>query len=275
MKNKTKENAKIGKIVSMTLVFLTLLIFTTTAHASVNTHIEEDDDTVRLIVENTGDNPAYVLNSLSVSDEKGNDIYTSQERSSAEVLRINPGKKYTFEWDTQDVPEGNYKEKIYQGDNSKNLKSISIDCKIKPKPGKLIFYTDEKFYKFGKSVDVIIKNNARGTIYVNVNNWKIINLETQKVVKTLSDDCTFGYGGCADSFKPFKFMQKLKQTWDQKDNNGKQVASGSYMVTAEYSNRDPTSGRRDIQTISTKKFFIRPQGKEKDEKDHRDDNRED
>jgi len=257
MKNKIKL-AIIGEMASMLLILLILMSFSTTAYARVDTHIEESEDVMRLVVENTGDRPTYVLNSLIVSDSKGNIIYTSQEGSSAEVLRIYPGKKYIFEWNTEDVPEGNYKEKIYQGDNAKTLRSISIDCFIKPKPRKPIFYTKEMFYKYGEKVTITFKNNDLRTIFVNVNNWEIINLDNREVVKNLSSECSYGYGGCMDLFEPLRFMQTVTQTWNQKDNSGKQVAPGKYMITAEYSYRDPASGIQDIRTISTKKFFIRP-----------------
>lgn len=265
MKNKIKLSAKIGEIVSMMLllILLTLMMFSTTAYAKVDVHIEQNEDVVQFIVENTGHTPAYVLNSLTVSDKNGHVIYTSQERSSAEVLRIYPGKKYIFEWDTADVPEGNYKGKIYQGDNVKKLKSISIDCIVKPKPKEPIFFTDERFYKYGENVSVIFKNNNLRTVYVNVNNWRITNLDTRMVVRNLSIECSFGYGGCFDLFEPLKFRENVTQTWDQKDNSGRQVAFGKYMVTAEYSYRDPASGMQDIKNISTKTFFIRPPEKHK------------
>ncbi len=255
MKNRIRLNAKIWKIVPVAL--LTIMLFSTIAFAEVDVQINQQDDSVKLVVTNVGKSPTYILNALTLLNEKGNPIYTSQELSSAEVLKINPGISYAFEWDTEGAPEGRYIGKIYQGDNKGSLRAKSINFQIGKRPGKPILYTDKKIYKPGKKIDVTFKNMGLGTIYVNVNNWEIINLDTGKVVFTLSQDCTFGYRGCADSFEPLRFMKDIEQTWDQKDTKGNQVAPGSYIVTAEYSNTDPSSGRFDIKTVSTKKFFIR------------------
>lgn len=256
MRNRIRLNVKILKIVPVAL--LTIILFSTIAFAKVDVQINQQDDSVIFVVKNVGKSPTYVLNALTVLDEEGNTIYTSQELSSNEVLRINPGVSYTFEWNADDVSEGTFTGKIYQGDEKRTLRATLTKFAIKPIPGRPRFYTDKKSYRYGENVDVRFRNMGPGTIYVNVNNWKITNLDTEKVVNTLSKDCTFGYGGCADSFEPLRFLKQIEQTWDQKDSSGNQVAPGSYMVTAEYSNNDPSFGRPDIKTLSTKKFFIRP-----------------
>ena len=194
--------------------------------------------------------------------KKEKDVYTSQEQSSAELLKIGPGVSYTFEWNIDDVPEGKYIQKIYQGDDKRNLKAISFDFLRGKRQDKPILYTGNKFYKYGENVDITFMNMGTYTIYVNVNNWEIKNLDTGKVVIRISQDCTFGYGygygGCGDSFEPLRFLKTIERTWDQKDSNGKQVVPGKYDVTAEYSNKDPSSEKIRIEKISTKKFYIRP-----------------
>lgn len=256
MGNRIRLNANIWKIVPVAL--LTIMLFSTIAFAKVDVQINQQDDSVRFVVKNVGESPAYILNALTVLNEKGNTIYTSQELSSNEVLRINPGISYTFEWNTGDVPEGTFTGKIYQGDDKRTLRAALTKFEIKPIPGRPRFYTDKISYRHGENVDVIFRNMGLGTIYVNVNNWKITNLDTGEVVNILSKDCTFGYGDCADSFEPLRFLKQIEQAWDQKDSSGNQVVPGSYMVTAEYSNNDPSFGSPDIKTISTRKFFIRP-----------------
>jgi hypothetical protein len=256
MQNIIRTNAKIWKIVPVSL--LTMMLFSTMAYAAVDIHTDQQDDSVRFITKNVGASPTYVLNALTILDAKGNTIYTSQDISSAEVLRINPGVSYTFEWDSGDVPDGTYRGVIYQGDIKRSLRTTSTNFVIKPRPGKPSLYTNKISYSYGESVDVTFNNAGLGTIYVNVNNWKITDLDTGKVVNTLSQNCSFGYGGCADSFDPLRFMRQVKQTWNQKDSRGNQVSPGSYIVTAEYSNKDPSSGKPNIKTISTKKFFLMP-----------------
>lgn len=257
MKNRPELNAKIWKIV--TVAILSIMLFSTIAFAKVEVKIDQQDDNVKFIVKNVGNKPAYVLNALTILDEGGNIFYTSQDPSSAELLNINPGISYVFELDSENMPEGSYTGKIFQGDSKRSLAATSIDLRIKERPGKPVLYADKKFYKYGKDVDITFRNMGLGTIYVNVNNWKITSLETGKIVNSLSQDCTFGYGGCADSFEPLRFMQKVKQTWDQKDSSGNQVNPGSYIVTAEYSVNNPASGTPEIKTISSNKFFIKPQ----------------
>lgn len=270
MKNRIRLNKKIWKIVPATL--LIIMLFSGMVSAKVEVQIYEQDDSVRFDVRNSGNSPAYILNALTVLDDKGRIIYSSQELSSAEVLRINPGKSFTFEWDSEVIPEGTYKVKIYQGENNKNLKALLFDFSREQRPGKPKLYTDKKSYKFGADVDITFGNLGFGTIYANVNNWEITNLNTHKVVKTLSQDCTYGYGGCADSFLLLRFKERIEQTWDQKDEFGNQVAPGSYMVTVEYSIRDPSSGSTEIRTISSNRFFIKPKGNgEKEDKDNNED----
>ena len=258
MENKGRLNTKTWSLVPLALVLLTLVMFPAMASAKVDVHINQQDDSVRFEVKNIGDKPTYVLNSLSVSDEAGNTVYTSQEQSSAELLKIEPGVSYSFEWDSNHVPEGKYLQKIYQGDERRNLKPISFGFSLGKRHDNPILYTDKKFYKYGENVDIAFMNMGTQTIYVNVNNWEIRNQDTGEVVYSPSQDCSFGYGGCADSFEPLRFLKTIEKTWDQKDSNGNQVESGKYDVTAEYSNKDPSSGKIRIETITTKDFYIRP-----------------
>jgi len=250
--------SKLWKIVPLAL--LTIMLFSAMASANVDVQTYEQEDSVRFVITNVGEVPTYVLNALLELDKTGNTIKTSQELSSAELLRILPGKSYTFELNTDDLPEGEYTGKIYHGDDRRDLRAISKDFLKARKPGKPIFYTDKKLYKYGKKIDVTFQNMGFGTIYPNVNNWEITSLDTGNVVYTLSKDCPpYGYGGsCEDFFERLRFMDDIEQTWDQKDSSGNQVASGRYEVTAEYSLQDPSSGTPDIKTISTKTFFIMP-----------------
>lgn len=233
------------------------MLFPAMASANVDVHVDQQNDSVRLEVKNVGDKPVYVLNSLTVSDEKGKEVYTSQERSSAELLKIGPGIKYTFEWNIDDVPEGKYIQKIYQGEDRKNLKGISFEFMRGKRQEKAILYTGNKVYKYGENVDVTFMNMGTYSIFVNINNWEIKNIGTEEVVNKISQDCTFGYT-CGNSFEPLKFLKTIENSWDQKDISGKQVVPGIYEVTAEYSNKDPSSQRIGIEKISTKKFYIKP-----------------
>ncbi|VVB89699.1 Uncharacterised protein [uncultured archaeon] len=255
-----KMNSKIWKIVAV--AFLTMMLLPAIVSAKMDVQTYQQEDSVKFVIKNTGEKPAYVFNALKILDDKGNEVYASQEPSSAEVLKINPGVSYTFEWNTDDVSEGRFRGILYEGDDKRTLKAIPTDIVIRSRPGKPKFYTDKMFYKNGESVDVTFRNMGLGTIYVNVNNWKITSLDTERVVDTLSEDCGFGYGyGCADSFEPLGFLKQVKQTWDQKDSSGDQVSPGNYMVTAEYENKQ--SGN--VNTISTKKFIIRPPRKDRQE----------
>ncbi|MCX9081533.1 MAG: hypothetical protein OIN83_04990 [Candidatus Methanoperedens sp.] len=255
MKNEVRSNAKTWILV---LLALALMLFPAMTSAKVDVSMDQQDDSVRFEVKNIGDKPTYILNSLTVSDEKGKSVYTSQEKSSAELLKIDPGVSYAFKYDIDGVPEGNYTQKIYQGDDKRNLRAISFDFLRGKRQNKPILYTGSKFYKYGEEIDIAFTNMGTYTIYVNVNNWKIRNRDTGKVVFRPSQDCTYGYSGCADSFEPLKFLKTIERTWDQKDSKGNQVVPGKYDVTAEYSNKDPSSGKVRIETITTKKFYIRP-----------------
>ncbi len=252
MKSRMKLKTELWKIVPASILIMVLL--STMASSNADVQGIQQDNMVKFDVKNVGTDPMYVLNALIVFDSSGNTIYSSQKLSSAEVLKLEPGAIYTFEWNTENVPEGKYTAKIYQGDEIKSLIANPVSVELGRKPAKPVLYTDRKFYESGESVSVTFQNNGIATIYANVNNWEITNLDTGTVVYTLSRDCSYGYGGCADSFEPFGFMEYIEQTWDQKDTGGNQVASGSYMVTAEYS--ESSSGVPN-DTISTKKFIIR------------------
>jgi hypothetical protein len=255
MKNRIGLNSKIWKI--MLAALFTLMLSSTIAFAKIDVQVnQQNDDSVSFVVENSGTGPVYVLNMLLILDNKGKTVYASQDLSSSELLKINSGVSYTFDWIPDDAGTGTYTGKIFSGDE-KTLSATLTKFELKPRSGKPRFYTNKISYKLGQNVDVTFRNNGLGTIYANVNNWKITNLDTGKVVNTLSLDCSFGYGygSCGNLFEPLKFMQKVKQTWDQKDSSGNQVVPGRYQVTAEYSNN--LSGS-DSKTISTKTFFIRP-----------------
>lgn len=255
MKN-SKNRLKVWRSVTTLLILLTILLFPVMASAKVDIKIDKYEDSLKFVVKNIGRESTYVLNSLTIINDKGKSIYISHDPSSAEILRISQGKSYTFGWNIENIPNGKYKAKIYQGDNWKKLTAISIEFRIEHKNGKLVFYTDKTFYKYRDSIDITLKNLDKNSIYVNVNNWKITDLKSKKVVRFLSHDCTFGYGDCADIFEKLTHDKYIEQTWDQKDSTGKQVKSGSYAVTAEYSNKEHPS-KKDIKTISTKTFYIR------------------
>lgn len=256
MKNSNKNILKVSKLVSTSLILLTILLFPVMASAKMDITIDKYEDSLKFVVKNIGMDPTYLLNSLTILNDKGKPIYTSHDPSSAEILKISRDKSYTFEWNTENIPDGKYKAKIYQGDNWKKLTAISIEFRIEHKSGQLVLYTDKTFYKYGESIDITLKNLDKDSVYVNVNNWKITYLKSKKVVRFLSHDCTFGYGDCADIFEKLTHDKYIEQTWDQKDSTGKQVKSGSYAVTAEYSNKEHPS-KKDIKTISTKTFYIR------------------
>ncbi len=255
MKNRLKPTAKPWKIVPVALALLTIMLFSTAAFAQANVQVVQQDDGVDVIVTNGGDSSIYLLNAVTILDATGNIVYTSQDLSSAEVLRIRPGVSYTFTWNTATVADGSYTAKIYVGDTKKNLIASSIEILVQKKPGKPVFSTDKKTYQSGQNVDVTFTNKGFGTIFVNVNNWQIRNIDTNTVVGFLSQDCTFGYGSCADNFQALGFMGFVQLTWDQKDTGGNQVDPGDYIVTAEFSETNPPLV---INTISTKKFVIKP-----------------
>jgi hypothetical protein len=258
MEHKVRSNAKTWLLVTLALALLTLMLLPAMAFAKVDVHINQQNDSVRLEVKNTGEKSTFLLNSLTVSDDSGKKVYTSQETSSADLLNLEPGVSYAFEWNIDSVPEGKYIQKIYQGDDRRDLRAISFDFVRGKRHNKPMFYADKKFYKYGENVDIAFMNMGTNKIYVNVNNWEIRNRDTGKVVFSLSKDCTFGYSDCGDSFEPLRFLKTIEKTWYQKDSNGNQVASGKYDVTVEYSDKDPSSGKIRIETITTNKFYIRP-----------------
>jgi hypothetical protein len=258
MKNILVIYEKTRLFVPLALALLTLMLFSAMASAKVDFYAQEQNDSVKFVVKNVGNESEYVLNSLIVSNDTGIEIYASEQTSSAGLLDISSGNSYTFELYTGDIPEGNYKAKIYRGDNKKNLKAISIDFVRGKRHNKPILYTDKKFYTYGENVDIAFMNMGTYTIYVNINNWEIKNLDTGKVVYRASQDCTFGYDNCSDSFEPLRFLKTVENSWDQTDIKGNQVVPGKYDVTAKYSKNDPSSTKMRIETISTQKFYIRP-----------------
>ncbi len=258
MEKEIKQNATLRALLPVTFALLIILSLPTMVSSKVDVFLDQQEESVRLEVKNVGEKPTYVLNALTVTDEDGKSVYTSQEPSRAELLKIEPNITYSFEWNTDDAPEGKYTNRIYQGDDRRNLKPISIDFQRGKRQQKPILFTGKKFYKYGEEIDVTFMNMGTRILYVNVNNWEVRNLDTGNVVYTLSQDCTFGYGGCADSFEPLKFLKAIEKTWNQKDSYGNQARTGKYDVTAEYSNRDPSSGNINIETIKTKRFYIKP-----------------
>lgn len=258
MKNKLLFNAKTWSLVPLGLTLLILMLFSTMASAEVEVHTKQQDDSVNLEIENVGNETAYILNSLTILDQTGNIVYVSQDPVSAELISISPGINYTLEWDTNGVLEGNYTSKIYHGDNKRNLKAISSDFFRGKRNQKPIFYTDKKFYKYGEEVVITFMNMGTNTIYVNINNWEIKNLDTGIVVSCVGKDNIFGYGPCGGySFEPLRFLKTIDNFWNQENIKGNQVVPGKYDVTAQYSRNDPASGKIIIETISTKKFYIR------------------
>lgn len=258
MEREIKQYAILRAPLPVTLALLIILLLPTMVSSKVDVSVDQQEENINFEIKNVGDKPTYVINAMTVMDENGTSVYTSQELSRAELLRIEPGISYSFDLNTEDLPEGTYTNRIYQGDDRRNLKPISMEFQRGKRQQKPLMFTGKKFYKYGEEIDVTFMNMGTRILYVNVNNWEVRNLDTGNMVYELSQDCTFGYGGCADSFEPLRFLKAIEKTWKQKDGSGNQVAPGKYDVTAEYSNRDPTSGNIRIETIKTKKFYIRP-----------------
>ncbi len=257
IKYKIGNDAKKWTIVPAIAILL-IMAFPAVASAKMAVSIGQNEDTVKFTVKNVGDKPEYVLNALTILDENGNPVYTSQDLSSADLLKVSPGVSYEFDVNTNDMPEGKYSGKIYSGDNARKLTATSMDFMHGPMHRNLIFFTDKKFYSLGERVTVSLMNLGMRGVFANVNNWQIKSQDTGSAVSEISQDCSFGYGGCADSFEQLGFLKSIQNTWNQKDFNGNQVGAGQYVATAEYSMNDPSSGRTRIETISTDKFFIRP-----------------
>lgn len=134
--------------------------------------------------------------------------------------------------------------------------------------GDVTFFTDQTTYKYGEDITFTLLNGGDRTILVpNIfkSKWKIVNLKTHEKILIPLEDC--GYGNCGDPFTKLGDRQKIKQTWDQFNNDDEHVPAGTYQASATYTftNKDSKSPNKDSksQTIVTKNFNIKAKPKPK------------
>ncbi len=88
---------------------------------------QEDKPTVFIVdnegkftVKNVGEDPIYVLDKVSVVDDEKNTVNTIQDFPDTTVLKIYPGKSYSWE-SNEEISEGDYKGKVYVGEDKNTL----------------------------------------------------------------------------------------------------------------------------------------------------------
>ncbi len=107
MKNSEKKRLKMWKLVPIVMIFLAIMLFPAIASsAKVDLKIDKQEDSLKFVVKNIGKESTYVLNSLTIINDKGKSIYISHDPSSAEILRISQGKSYSFGWNIENIPNG-------------------------------------------------------------------------------------------------------------------------------------------------------------------------
>jgi len=243
------------------ILFIVILL-TGIASARADITVKPGEDIVKITVKNTGSSPIYVLNVLTIVGSGGDIVYTSGDISSADILKISPKKSYTFSWNTYDATDDTYKGKIYIGNTKKSLTStFTKSFKVPERSKNVHFYTNKKSYKKGQNVGITLRNDGLDIVYVpNLydTKWEIINQKTKEVIHIPFEGCNVegqtSYGGCQPYYYELRHHNTAKQTWNQKDDSGKQVKPGTYIAKAVYSfdNSD-----LDKITIYTSKFVIK------------------
>ncbi len=98
-------------------------------------------------------------------------------------------------------------------------------------------------------VKITLQSTGSSPIWVKQTEpWKIVNIATGKTVNL--GICTpYGYGSCA----PRKLMpgERIVKNWDQKDNSGNLVRPGTYITSAKYYKRNPSTGNPTAYIVTT------------------------
>lgn len=240
-----KKILKILPAVGMLLAIMILLTGIGSAATGISFYTDkkvyEQGDTIKFTVKNTGTTPIYVLDKVLV-------VKTKEEAKATTILKIYPGKSYTWKFDSSSLL-GNYKGLIFWGKDKNKLQSLysgSFDV-IK---GKVKFFSDKSAYAYKEKVKLTLKNNGDKTIWIPGNKKWDIKDKTGKVIRTLYSGCS-GYGGCG--WVPIYPKGSVSMYWDQKDKYGKYVSPGDYTSAAihRYNKAGPD------QKISTNKFTVK------------------
>lgn len=249
------------KILSVVGIFLTIFLLAGIGSAVADVSFSNDKDVygrgdvAAFTVKNTGTSPIYVLDQIFVVEKE--DIKVMKEGvKTATVLKISPGKSYTWKYDSSGLTIGSkYKGSIFWGTDKYNLKPL-YTSPLDITAGLPKFYTDKSSYVYGKNILLVLRNNDDQTIYIpNQKNWKIKSLQTDTIVKTISTDCEYGYGDCYPPFIPIDPSDIAYASWNQKNDGNVQVSPGYYLANAQYSYNDDGSS---IQDISSNTFKINP-----------------
>lgn len=262
----------------------------------------------KFIVKNTGNDPIFVLDEVSIVDKEKNTVGTIQDFPDATLLKIYPEKSYS--WELKDgVDDGYYKGKVYWSNDKKVLSAeyteefkvdkdsekfvwptftmprptftwprptttptvtvtptvaptVTVTPTVTPPFGRVQvkFYTDKVIYNRGEDVELIMKNTGTLPVYVHVPDqlqdpWTVKKIGGTEIIH-IDTGCEYGYGQSCDYLALYP-GEIISYSWDQKNDNGAQVPSGTYKAYARYTKDNPGTVPNPTMVTKTTTFTIR------------------
>lgn len=272
------------------LAIISIVLSLSIAHAqaekiafTIDDKIYDQDDGVIITAKNIGTEPIYILDSVVINGLDNN--LTVEIKNSSAILRLYPGKSYTWQWVSADENiSGIFKTKIYWTADigNKTLIAMSTGYIKKERSTAPKIHTNKRIYKYGNRVKLTIKNHGDKPVYI-PENWSLINAVTREainisVTKRLVKDDEKKKVVDSDDTKTSDVRDKsnrvetatyyrlngdesLSIIWNQKDEKGKHVEPGKYIISAAYS-----FDQKNMSKLNTREFTIlapRPDEREK------------
>lgn len=124
------------------------------------------------------------------------------------------------------------------------------------------FYTDKRLYNIGEGVELTMRNIGTATVYVHVPNqledpWTVKKIGLGGIIH-INTGCESGYGyGSSCDYVTLDPGEEISHVWDQKNDNGVQVSSGTYKAYAKYTKYNPDTVTNPSMVTKTTTFTIR------------------
>lgn len=140
--------------------------------------------------------------------------------------------------------------------------TVTITPTVTPPSGRVQvkFYTDKSVYNKGEEVELIMKNTGTLPVYVHVPDqlqdpWTVKKIGGTDIIH-IDTGCEYGYGQSCDYLALYP-GEIISYSWDQKNDNGIQVPSGTYKAYARYTKDNPGTVANPNMVTKTATFTIR------------------